>query len=205
MATIRRWIPNRDVDPDYPFYCRRDEQGRIVYSVPLEAPIDLPVDESEGVEKIEYSLLRMPGGQTVRVYCWETTDREAAFAQRTWLNSECSRQRRRGPREILVGDTREDLDGSVWDSILREAYEPREAPCTEKTALDRCEINEIRQAVDEMDPRYWEIFERLRIYGEATGAIAAALGISTQRVGQLANKVRKTAERMLAPAVKKGD
>ena len=63
MEKIERWKSNKDVDPEYPFYSRRDEDGTIYYSVPLEAPNDIPVDaRDDDAEKYEYSYLPLFGG-----------------------------------------------------------------------------------------------------------------------------------------------
>ena len=62
MANIERWKPNKEVDPKYPYHCRRNDDGRIVYSVPMEAPNDIPADMNDegadrydGREKYPYS------------------------------------------------------------------------------------------------------------------------------------------------------
>ena len=63
MEKIARWKSNIEVDPEYPFYSRKAEDGTIYYSVPLEAPNDIPEDECEGAWQPEYSWLPMPGGK----------------------------------------------------------------------------------------------------------------------------------------------
>ena len=45
------------------------------------------------------------------------------------------------------------------------------------------------------NPRYWEIFYQVRLYGEEANAIADRMGISVQRVHQLADKVKEIAEK----------
>ena len=68
MAKINRWKPNPEVDETYPYYCRRTENGEILYSVPLEAPNKIPMDESgENAVKIEYSKLPLLGGRNLDV------------------------------------------------------------------------------------------------------------------------------------------
>ena len=59
----------------------------------------------------------------------------------------------------------------------------------------RSSIQTIRELVKNTDPRYWEIFYQVRLYGEEAKAIANRMGISVQRVHQLADKVRKIAEK----------
>ena len=83
MEKIARWKSNKEVDPEYPFYSRRAEDGTIYYSVPLEAPNDIPVDkDAPDEDKVEYSYLPLLGGKNLRVYCWETPDREMALKVR---------------------------------------------------------------------------------------------------------------------------
>lgn len=196
MAKINRWKPNPEVDETYPYYCRRTEDGEILYSVPLEAPNKIPMDESEeNAVKIEYSKLPLLGGRNLDVYVWETTDREEGFRQRAWLNSEHTRDRRRTKRETCVAETNDELDGSVWDSIQEAAYEQRGWPEVEKQALDRIEIQAIREIVKNTNPRYWEVFYQVRLYGEDAKSVADRMGISVQRVHQLADKVREIAEK----------
>ena len=197
MAKIRRWAPNKDVDATYPYYSRRNEKGEILYSVPIEAPTDLPADACEGAEEIEYSYLPIIGGRNVRVFCWETTDRNAGLMQRSWFNAEHTRDRRRASQEINIAETKDSPDGSVWDSIRETGYEPHGFPQVEKTVLNRIEIEEICELVCSRDPRYWEVFYQVRLYGEDLQTVADRMGISAQRVHQLANKVREIAEKYL--------
>ncbi len=196
MAKINRWKPNPEVDETYPYYCRRTENGEILYSVPLEAPNKIPMDESgENAVKIEYSKLPLLGGRNLDVYVWETTDREEGLRQRAWLNSEHTRDRRRTKRETCVAEMNDNLDGSIWDSIQEAAYEQRGWPDVAKQALDRIEIQAIREQVKSTNPRYWEVFYQVKLYGEDAKAVADRMGISVQRVHQLTDKVREIAEK----------
>ena len=62
MERIERWKPNKEIDPKYPYYCRRNEADEIVYSVPMEAPNDVPADpDAPEEEKPEYSYLPLLG------------------------------------------------------------------------------------------------------------------------------------------------
>ena len=220
MEKIARWKSNKEVDPDYPYYSRKDEDGTIYYSVPLEAPNDIPVDEEAAEEdKYEYSYLPQLGGKNLRVYCWETTDRELALKIRGMINTAHTQERRHAERYTVVpevlGDGLDDgnrkvsarsseepeeqagegQEASEQDRGKQNGYEQHGWPDVEKQALDRIEITAIRDLVESTDPRYWEIFYQVRLYGEDLQTVADRMGISAQRVHQLANKVREIAEK----------
>jgi len=96
------WMPNPDIDPDYPWGCYRNDAGVVVYWIPQEAPTDIPVDNSQGAKKRIYSTLPLFGGKSLRV-CWdELPDRQWAFDQKRWIDAEAKRNERRVKRETLV-------------------------------------------------------------------------------------------------------
>ena len=223
MAKIERWKSNKSVDPDYPFYSRRAEDGTIYYSVPLEAPNDIPVDkDAPDEDKVEYSYLPLLGGKNLRVYCWETTDKEWALRIRGMINTAHTQERRYAERFTVVPEVLGDgLDDGNQKVGLKSSEEPEDAeeqtgdgqegsekghgkqngyeqhgwPEVEKQALDRIEIQAIRELVKNANPRYWEVFYQVRLYGEDAKSVADRMGISVQRVHQLADKVREIAEK----------
>ena len=220
MVKIDRWKSNKEIDPEYPYYSRRAEDGTIYYSVPLEAPNDVPADAAGGdADRYEYSYLPLLGGKNLRVYCWETADREWAYRVRSMVNTQCSQERRFAERCTVVpevlgdglndGNRRvsckagEEPEKSSWegqetaeqDHGTQYGYEQHGWPDVEKQVLDRIEIQAIRELVINADPRCWEIFYRVRLYGEEAKAVADRMGISVQRVHQLAGKVREIAEK----------
>ncbi len=219
MSKIERWKPNTEVDAQYPYWTRLNEAGEIVYSVPLEAPNDIPVDADDNADKYEYSYLPLLGGKNLRVYCWETTDREWAYKVRGMINTQHTQERRYSKRYTVVpevlGDGLDDGNRRVSHMTSEEdkdptgegqetaeqghgkqnGYEQHGWPDVEKQALDRIEIQAIRELVKNTDPRYWEIFYQVRLYGEDLQTVADRTGISAQRVHQLANKVREIAEK----------
>ena len=223
MEKIERWKPNKELDPKYPYWTRRNEAGEIVYSVPLEAPNDIPVDkDAPDEDKVEYSYLPLLGGKNLRVYCWETTDKDWAYRVRGMVNTQHSQERRYAERytavpevlgdglddgnrkvglksteepEVAEEQTDEGQETTGQDHGKQNGYEQHGWPDVEKQALDRIEIQAIRELVKNTDPRYWEIFYQVRLYGEEAKAIADRMGISVQRVHQLADKVRKIAEK----------
>lgn len=220
MSKIERWKPNTEVDAKYPYWTRLNEAGEIVYSVPLEAPNDIPVDkDADDADKYEYSYLPLLGGKNLRVYCWETTDREWAYKVRGMINTQHTQERRYSKRYTVVpevlGDGLDDGNRKVNPKLAvdseeptgessetvepnndkRNGYEQHGWPDVEKQALDRIEIKAIRDLVKSTDPRYWEIFYQVKLYGEDLQTVADRMGISAQRVHQLANKVREIAEK----------
>ncbi len=91
--------------------------------------------------------------------------------------------------------TGEGQETAEQDRGKQNGYEQHGWPDVEKQALDRIEIQAIQELVKNTDPRYWEIFYQVRLYGEEAKAIADRMGISVQRVHQLADKVREIAEK----------
>ena len=99
MEKIARWKSNKEVDPEYPYYSRKAENGTIYYSVPMEAPNEIPVDkDAPDEDKYEYSYLPLLGGRNLRVYCWETTDKEWALRIRGMINTAHTQERRYAER-----------------------------------------------------------------------------------------------------------
>ncbi len=222
MEKIARWKSNTEVDPTYPYYSRKAEDGTIYYSVPLEAPNDIPVDaDDDETDKREYSYLPLLGGKNLRVYCWETTDKEWAYRVRGMINTQHSQERRFAEHFTVVpevlGDGLDDgnrkvsqksseepegadeqpgeeQEAPVKDRGKQNGYEQHGWPDVEKQALDRIEINAIRELVKSTNPRYWEVFYQVKLYGEDAKAVADRMGISVQRVHQLMNKVTEIAK-----------
>ena len=87
--------------------------------------------------------------------------------------------------------TGEEQETPAKDHGKQNGYEQHGWPEVEKQALDRIEIQAIRELVKSTNPRYWEIFYQVRLYGEEAKAIADRMGISVQRVYQLADEVKK--------------
>lgn len=223
MEKIARWKSNKEVDPDYPYYSRKAEDGTIYYSVPMEAPNDVPVDkDAPDEDKLEYSFLPLLGGKNLRVYCWETPDKEWALRVRGMINTSHTQDRRYAERFTVVPEVLGDgLDDGNHKVSRKSSEEPEEAeeqtdegqeapeqdrgkqngyqqfgwPDVEKQALDRIEIQAIRELVKNTNPRYWEVFYQVKLYGEDAKAVADRMGISVQRVHQLADKVREIAEK----------
>lgn len=218
MERIERWKPNKEIDSKYPYYCRRTEAGEIVYSVPIEAPNDVPADpDAPEEEKPEYSYLPLLGGKNLRVYCWETTSREWAYRIRGMINTAHSQARRYAKRFTVVPDVpgnglkngnrrvcrqsseafeeAEAQTGEEQDRGRQSGYEQLGWPDVEKQALDRIEIQAIRDLVKSTNPRCWEVFYRIRLYGDDAKTVADRMGVSVQRVYQLADRVTKIAKK----------
>ncbi len=222
MAKIERWKSNKDVDPDYPYYSRKAEDGTIYYSIPLEAPNDIPVDrDAPDEDKPKYSYLSLFGGINVRVYFTETPDKSLAYRIRAMINTAHSQDRRYAERFTVVPDVlgdgandgnhkisrnsceepddAEELAGeeqetSEHDHGKKNGYQQHGWPTVEKQALDRIEIQAIRDLVKSTNPRCWEVFYQVKLYGEDAKAVADRMGISVPRIYQLLNRVTEIAK-----------
>ena len=80
---------------------------------------------------------------------------------------------------------------------MADGYEQHGWPEVEKQALDRIEIQAIRELVKNRNPHYWDMFYQIKLYGEDAKSVANKMDISVQRVYQLADKVRDIAEKYL--------
>ena len=78
---------------------------------------------------------------------------------------------------------------------MADGYEQHGWPEVEKQALDRIEIQAIWELVRNRNPRYWDMFYQIKLYGEDAKSVANKMDISVQRVHQLADKVREIAEK----------
>lgn len=216
MVNIDLWQSNQKIDPQYPFRTRMNEKGEIVYSVPLEAPNDIPADESEGAMQYEYSYLPLPGGKRMRVCCWETTDREWAYRVRRMMNAALTQEHRYAKRFIavpeIVGNRKGDgnrkisrgMDDDTWDAPRESdqpapvkvcGYEQREWPDVQKQVIDRIELEEIGELMNSIIPRLWQFFCRIRLYGAETRAVADELEITPQRLSQMISEVQAFARK----------
>ena len=190
-ANIGHWKSNKNGDPNYPYWSYQNGNGEIVYSVPLEAPNEIPEDDTKGAIKYSYSYLPVFGGKNLKVYYWETTDREIAYAQRAWINSEHTRERRRSKREVMVAETRTDVDTSIWDGIQESSYEQKEFPQVERHVLNRIDLENIRKLVNDRNPKLWKVFCMKELNGEDAETIAEKLEVSITRVYQMIATVRE--------------
>ena len=104
-------------DPKYPYRSRINEEGVIVYSVPLLAPEDTtlkePVLEASEMTHTEITVF---GGRPLRVHFVETTDKEWAYRQNSYLNTYHTEEERYASRYQLL-KTRDDTAAGdcIWD------------------------------------------------------------------------------------------
>ena len=99
-------------DPEYPFPSELNEAGRIVYSVPLEAPEDSTLD-TPFFSAAECSPLYFPDGESMRVHFVKTTDRRFAYDQKAYLNTLHTREYRRTQREEFFEGAKRGKDGEI--------------------------------------------------------------------------------------------
>ena len=92
----------------YPFRTELNEKGQTVYYVPVEVPqdriADYPISNESGCTNLYFKE-----GKPMRVHFVATTNRQYAYDQRRWLNTQHTRERRQAMREeFLEGARKED-------------------------------------------------------------------------------------------------
>ena len=182
----RLWQSNPEGDPDYPWYSRKGENGEIIYSVPLEAPNDIPPDSCDEAEGRMYSWLPLFGGKGMRVYWAETASREWAFSQKRWLDAEAKRDERRREVETPV---------DVFPEEEPFFFGPSAFPQPDEQAMARLELAMLRDVISKKNPRWWKAFCLKELCGLDVSEIAAALDIAPSRVYQLIDAVKKLARK----------
>ena len=90
------WKPNKEVCPEYPYWTHYNEDGEIVYSVPMDVMNDIPVDDDEE-EKYSYSFLPI---LNMRSGCAISAKIRGAVPGKTVVH------RRRGSSGAFLGATR---------------------------------------------------------------------------------------------------
>ena len=181
------WKCNKEVCPEYPYWTHYNEDGEIVYSVPMDVMNDIPVDDDD--EEYSYSFLPIPGGKARRVWCYETTDWAIAFELRRDVNTTHTQERRHEEREHA-------MDGISGDggSIATRGYTgPAREPQVEKFVLDKIEREELKVKMEAKDPRVWMVFSRKYYEGEDVSVLMKELNLSQPRIYQLLNKGRQIA------------
>ena len=104
-------------DPTYRYWSRQDENGKVIYSAPMERPEDETVETPvEAEEDRTFKTLRYSDGRQIRVHFVDTDNREAAFMQKRWMDTLHKREQRYEARYTLLKKygTNEDVD-CVWD------------------------------------------------------------------------------------------
>ena len=181
MTKHESWKLNKKADADYPFQSWKNDDGSITYSVPLEWPEDQTSDEPTVAENQACILLRFPGGGSMRVHFVELTDRNFAYEQCTWLNTQHTRERRYSERyQPLKSPDDEKREDCVWD------YSPRMRRNEEGyTLADYSDLPDlIEAAIRDRLPSsdlYRQVY-RLSVHGIKPKEIAEILGIAQEMV-----------------------
>lgn len=102
---------NNRLDPHYPYPTELNDEGEIVYSVPVlaegdDALVTLNARENGGLRYISFGA-----GERKPVVFVKTTNREFAYDQRRWLNTEHTRDLRRSRREFFFEGCLKDEEG----------------------------------------------------------------------------------------------
>ena len=108
-------------DPRYPFPNELNEEGQIVYSVPLEAPEDSTL-ETPLFGDDECSFIHFMDGKQMRIHFVKTTDRQFAYRQKAYLNTLHSQEYRCALREVPVSCDEMPLLRSVDEGFVRVDY-----------------------------------------------------------------------------------
>ena len=147
MEKFEPWQRNKEVDPEYPWHSRTDENGEIVYSIPMECLNNIPVDDSDGAKQYIYSWLPLFGGKGMRVYWEETTSREWAYDQKRWIDAEAKREERRPKHEIPVAEV---LGDGTNDGNRKKEWKLLDD--TGDLTDEDPEADEVEEPTEETDP-----------------------------------------------------
>ena len=193
MAKSALWKQNH-ADPDYSYQSWRNEDGSITYSVPLEAPEDETAETPvEAEEDRTYTNLRFMGGKPMRVHFIETTDREAAFEQKKWLNAMHKQERNYSRRFVLLGSyaAPEDCD-CVWDYFSQMHQEEDGFTMADYSDLPGLVAEYIRKKLPGND-LYCQVY-LLNVEGYAPKEISEELGIDLGMVYYYRKKALQVAQ-----------
>ena len=181
-------------DSAYPFRTEWNENGEIVYHVPVEARSQEALATLEAAQHDGIHYLRFGEGERIPVVFIRTTNRAFAYDQRRWLNSQHTRDRRNAQREIRIeGFMQEDEDD---EGITREECAMLEI---QEEGYDRVELddltNRIADYIGEKYPDnslYRKIFE-MTVQMMDVKEIAGRLGMKQQNIYYYINMNRKLA------------
>ena len=104
-------------DPTYRFRSRQDENGKVIYSAPMERPEDETVETPvEDEADRTFTTLRYPDGRNIRVHFFDTESREVAMMQKRRMDALHRQTQKYEARYTLLKKygTNEDVD-CVWD------------------------------------------------------------------------------------------
>ena len=104
-------------DPTYRFMSRQNENGKVIYSAPMERPEDETVETPvEDEADRTFTTLRYPDGRNIRVHFFVSLDREVAMMQKRRMDALHRQTQKYESRYTLLKKygTNEDVD-CVWD------------------------------------------------------------------------------------------
>ena len=104
-------------DPTYRFMSRQNDNGKVIYSAPIERPEDETVETPvEDEADRTFTTLRYPDGRRIRVHFFDTEDREVAMMQKRRMDALHRQAQRYDKKYTLLKKygTNEDVD-NVWD------------------------------------------------------------------------------------------
>ena len=176
-------------DPNYPFPNELNTHGQIVYSVPFEA------DSEEAAEVLHGKIrtIRVGGNEYRAVVFKPTTNRELAYSQRAWLNSEHTRALRRSQREIFFEGTLRDEDDEELARDEHPLLKDMEAGYLRAEYAEM--VERIAEYIDAKHPRnrLYRMVYQLCVEERTPGEIAEELGIDPPMVYYYRNEGYKAA------------
>ena len=165
-------------DPRYPYKTEWSETGEIVYHVPIiadsaDALITLNAKENGGLR-----FISIGGGKPEPVVFIKTTDAAFAYNQRTYMNTQHTKERRYAQRHDFFEGVQENEEG---ETISRD-----ENPILEcqETGYEEAEVNDLRDRMVAYihkrfpkNPMYGKVLEQYLKNGYGTRKIGEELGI----------------------------
>ena len=165
-------------DPRYPYKTEWSDTGEIVYHVPIvadsaDALITLNAKENGGLR-----FISIGGGKPEPVVFIKTTDAAFAYNQRTYLNTQHTKERRYAQRHDFFEGVQENDEG---ENISRD-----ENPILEcqETGFEETEVNDLRDRMIAYvhkrfpkNPMYGKVLEQYLKNGYGTRKIGEELGI----------------------------
>ena len=166
-------------DPRYPYKTEWSDTGEIIYHVPViadsaDALITLNAKENGGLR-----FISIGGGKPEPVVFIKTTDAAFAYNQRTYLNTQHTKERRYAQRHGFFEGVQENDEG---ETISRD-----ENPILEcqETIYEETEVNDLRDRMIAYvnkrfpkNPLYGKVLEQYLKNGYGTRAIGEELGIN---------------------------
>lgn len=187
------------------------KNGEVLYDAPIEIRDKADMD-NYGITKEDCRYLHFGGSRKMRVYFFKTTNR--MFAEEQWkyidnLHSKgylATRCMVPGKRKAFIrcrdtnkclacpyGMTPEIRQAAVisWDGLIDAGCETTATDSVEGQVIAKTTYEELRDRMNEEDPRITQAFEAKALFGASVKKIARDLGVSEPRVYQLIARAKE--------------